>query len=808
MDDVQLVMYREDGDLMAKDFSTLSEPGWHAQPSLASTEDALWVAWTTFDPVSSSARIRLGRCVDGGIVPGEDVNIETGFALETSLIPDGTGGLWVLWVAAPTFAVEAVHYNPGTGVLSSPQTLSDRGLRCRNMALATLPEVGTWLLWEAWASDAHCRVAGTFLNDSGDWGTATPLTAPDRQAYWPTGTLQANGTLWIATSSPNPDRTGFDCILTCRTPGQEDAPNFCLNRAICGSFHLYPRIETAPDDSVWITWSVTTDQDYYALAGRGGNSEFCYLQDPASRARRSILWNVSVPIVRKVQIDGPILRMWQPEGTHPEDMRMAIGHLHHPDLLFSQKGELLLLARRLAGKRRCFETVVTRPVENSWSLPEAVAGADAPGALHITPVVSCRDQRSGRLVVASVSHSRAEEGHRSHRPEATSSLVVAWVDASTPNREPSSLQYVGPLAPMERLAREPSPAICRDTPCVGNLHIHTDLSRCRWETQQSLDLNYRWAMDLLGQDFTALTDHAEGLSAYQWERNRALANFYNFPGAHVALLAYEWVTASRTEEPCDGHVNVIFRSDEGQPFGSDEARSSSIERLWQCLEPGHALAIPHHTATFPFRREWTKRNDAFQRVLEIFQDRRGSYEHDGAPIAPGVACPEQMQEHRVAGGFALDALEQGHRIGFCSGGDHMGLSMTGIPTNMLTREALFDALYARHCYGTTHPDIRLHVTCLDAATAEPLGVMGDEIAIEAEKDVHIRAVVGGRHAVSEIALVGPGPVEDTQYPCTNETTATFVLRGPGAGETTWRYVRIMRNDGGAAWTSPIWLTGR
>jgi len=427
--------------------------------------------------------------------------------------------------------------------------------------------------------------------------------------------------------------------------------------------------------------------------------------------------------------------------------------------------------------------------------------------VHNAPVVACLQDHSGQLAVVSESHGRADTDKRSHHPEGSSTLTAACIDAhALPDAVPH-LQYVGVVGPWEP-ARHPPRVLASDKVVyVGNLHIHTDLSRCRHETQQSPDFNYRWAMDLLDQHFTALTDHAEGLSAYQWERNRALAEFYNIPGTHVALLAYEWVTSSHTDEPCDGHVNVLFRSDEGRLCGADQEHSSSLERLWQCLQPGQAIVIPHHTATFPFRRTWDKHDAQFQRLLEIFQDRRGNYEYEGAPAAPGVACPEQMKEHCVTGGYALDALRQGHRIGFCSGGDHMGISMTGVFAEALTREAIFDALSARHCYGTTHPALQLNVTCVVHKTGLLLGMMGDEIELTTGAAVRICVAATGPCSIAEIALIGPDGVLEARHPCTSGAEGTFVVQTPPVNETTWVYVRIMGNDGGIAWASPVWLTG-
>ena len=122
--------------------------------------------------------------------------------------------------------------------------------------------------------------------------------------------------------------------------------------------------------------------------------------------------------------------------------------------------------------------------------------------------------------------------------------------------------------------------------------------------------------------------------------------------------------------------------------------------------------IAHHTATYPMHRDWDlyKPDPKLEPLVEIFQDRRGNYEYPEAPWEPGVGCPEQGKEQKIASGFVVEALKRGYKLGFCSGGDHMGLSMTGIPaTSALTRENLFKAMKNRNCFGVSAPGVSVEL---------------------------------------------------------------------------------------------------
>jgi hypothetical protein len=159
--------------------------------------------------------------------------------------------------------------------------------------------------------------------------------------------------------------------------------------------------------------------------------------------------------------------------------------------------------------------------------------------------------------------------------------------------------------------------------------------------------------------------------------------------------------------------------------------------------------------------------------------------------------------------FAHDALERGLCVGFIGGSDdHSGrpgwsaptLGHHGVPGALtaflateLSREALWDALRSRRCYGTTGPRILLDVT----VDGHPIGA--DVVATTAPK---VRATV-----------VGVAPIDSVELRRGTRTVATWSGMPEPAPDEPWR-VRVAwrgaRNrDRGRAldWTGALEVRG-
>ena len=285
-----------------------------------------------------------------------------------------------------------------------------------------------------------------------------------------------------------------------------------------------------------------------------------------------------------------------------------------------------------------------------------------------------------------------------------------------------------PINPKLALDRAPGPRVTLHhgggtwQAFFGNLHLHSDLSGDLRGFEGRPEDNLQVLEDLPRLDFGALSDHAETLRPVDWWATRKLTELWNRPGAFVTFPGYEWTSLDY------GHRVVLFPDEQ---VGDRDALLAAAPgdpptRLWSFLQGRAALTIPHHPSHALMRPvDWSFRNDHFQRLVEIFQV-RGSYEFDGAPLN------QKVRSDFVPGHSVRDALAMGHRLGIIASPDHGGgLGLAGAWARELTREALFEALYARRTFGTTGAKLELFLTVAGAPQGSELRRGAGSVPIEA-----------------------------------------------------------------------------
>ena len=166
-----------------------------------------------------------------------------------------------------------------------------------------------------------------------------------------------------------------------------------------------------------------------------------------------------------------------------------------------------------------------------------------------------------------------------------------------------------------------------------------------------------------------------------------------------------------------------------------------------------------------------------------------------------------------------DALARGCRVGFIASGDghdgqpgnaqsplskhffrHGGSGWAAVICDNLTRENVFDALYARRCYATTGVPIGLSVQLNGA----PMGAEMPALARNARPVLQISC--NGCNGIDHLRIVKNG-----QVVCTHWTHGQWRAELDWAdeaytpGEPCYYYVRAVQVDRESAWSSPIWV---
>jgi hypothetical protein len=332
----------------------------------------------------------------------------------------------------------------------------------------------------------------------------------------------------------------------------------------------------------------------------------------------------------------------------------------------------------------------------------------------------------------------------------------------------------------------------------GDLHGHSSLSD---GTGTARDY-YAYARDVAALDIAALTDHDHwGILPLDthpeiWEEIVRETQRTHEPGRFVTLLAFEWTSWIH------GHRHVLYFGDEGEVFSSIAPEYESPVQLWKALAGRPVLTFAHHSAGGPIRTNWDIPPDPVLEPVTEIVSVHGSSEALDSPIP--IYSP-------VPGNFVRDVLDRGYRLGFIGSGDshdgHPGLAHIGAPSGGLaavlsedrTREGVLAALRERRAYATNGPRILLRTAfgSHGMGTTAPVpagGTVGDELF------VHVVASA----PLERVDLIRSGEIVDA-IPA--EGLLEAVLQRPvealRAGE--YLYVRAVQEDGGTAWSSPIFF---
>jgi hypothetical protein len=303
-----------------------------------------------------------------------------------------------------------------------------------------------------------------------------------------------------------------------------------------------------------------------------------------------------------------------------------------------------------------------------------------------------------------------------------------------------------------------------------------------------------------GLDVVCLTDHDHwGMQALDehpelWDRIREATERFHEPGRFVTLLGYEWTNWVH------GHRHVLYFGSEGAVLSAIDERYETPAQLWDGLRGQDALTFAHHSAGGPIATNWEFAPDPELEPVTEVASVHGASE---APDAP------QRIYNPLAGNFVRDVLDKGVVLGFIGSGDshdgHPGLAhlagpqmggLAAVLTRDLTRAGLRTALKERRCYATNGPRILMRAA-LDGQR------MGSTLAPKAGKALcYVRAIACA--PVATIELVRSGKVVETLEGEGHwDVEAAFQPEDLVAGE--YLYVRVVQEDGGAAWSSPFFV---
>ncbi|MFC1672344.1 DUF3604 domain-containing protein, partial [Planctomycetota bacterium] len=302
----------------------------------------------------------------------------------------------------------------------------------------------------------------------------------------------------------------------------------------------------------------------------------------------------------------------------------------------------------------------------------------------------------------------------------------------------------------------------------------------------------------------------------RWQATVDAAKRHHDSGAFVTFLGFEFDTSGHA-----GHRNLYYRSDDEPPIQAPE---------WP-LPEGYLgewgkgrddiMVIPHHPPIW-----WN---------AGVFTDVKG-IEIDTVPegIEPFVeiyskhGTSEFLHNPRplrgqIPGYFVQDMLNDGAHIGFVGGSDshqaNPGSSMTdpgpyrtlqyrsglaAVWARELTREALWEAFFARRIYATSYTRTILRISVNDVF----MGEIGS-----AEYPREIRAFVAAPTFVNHVELIKNGEVIGTnpdgghrKMPADVEGEIVFNDDQPSGRNQDYYYLRVTIHGTERVWSSPVWIS--
>ncbi len=338
----------------------------------------------------------------------------------------------------------------------------------------------------------------------------------------------------------------------------------------------------------------------------------------------------------------------------------------------------------------------------------------------------------------------------------------------------------------------------------------------------------RYAREVAGLEVAAVTDHDHWGMRFMdrepaiWQSTLDAARRAYEPDRFVGLAGYEWTNWVH------GHRHVLFFDDVPPADGGMDLLLSAVDErfddpweLWTGLERSalRVLTFAHHSAGDPIAVDWSfAPPSGLEPVTEVVSVHGTSEAADApGPVIRGA----------LAGNSVRDALDHGYRLGFVGSSDghdgHPGLAhlagvsggVAAILSDELTRDGVFKALVARRTYATNGPRIVVRASYagwpigadIDVAAASP-GELGP-IAGVPERTLVVRAVAPAELArievISRLRAGDRGAVTGESLCESGARECSLAAELPPFEAGGYLYLRILQEDGGAAWTSPFFF---
>lgn len=324
----------------------------------------------------------------------------------------------------------------------------------------------------------------------------------------------------------------------------------------------------------------------------------------------------------------------------------------------------------------------------------------------------------------------------------------------------------------------------------GDLHAQTQATVGTGTEEEY----FTFGCDVARLDFTSHQGNDFQVTDEDWRRLNEAVRAFHQDGKFVVFPGYEW----SANTPAGGDRNVFYL-EEGLPI----FRSSH----WQVPDVPEDALTPAHPASALFERirQHVDPNKVLlgAHVGGRYADIRRYFDEELGPLVEVVSC------WGVFEWLLWDAFDQGYIVGvMCNSDGHKGRpgaegpgagefgirsGLTCVLAERLTRQAIFTALKARRCYGTSGPRIDLSFTI----DGQPMGAV-----INAQERVAVQAAARGTAPVEALLLYqGKEIIRRVQPPAFSAVANSRRLR------ISWQGSRIRGRGRRVTWDGFIRASG-
>jgi hypothetical protein len=763
-----------------------------------------WTAWAAFDPETETDQIVAMSIKDNRRGALTNVSDRPGEYHTVKIARDGQGRLWFVWSGGIDANYELFARYYIYGEWSDVQRLTQRWNGDGFHQMTTGPDGRIWMVWQSLANNNSDIMM--MICDNGNWSEPIAVADSPANEWEPQIAVDSKGTAWIAWDVY---RNGnYDVALRSYTDG-----TFSDVIPVTNSPDFEARVSMVIDkaDRLWLAWDHGDERwgkdnpGGSHLTSGGWNSKFKGMK---MRENNQVPWQAG-GLRRTEYIDVQVYQdgqFYQTANPLPANFHADLLDFYEfPNLSVDAQGNVWLFFRHvrpIVGK--------SESERNGWTLHATYFN----GEEWTPPVVLPRS--SGR------NHQRMVAGN-----DADGNLQLVWptdtrgemqrytVKLNETVIDRRDILFAGSLMPpatvslqpkLERMPLPGKPAVPRRQKRFltdrhgpiryqgeeyrvywGDLHRHTDISNDGGQDGSLVDM-FRWCLDAGDTDFGAVTDHSPNLQS--WWRTQKMTDMFHMPNSFVSLYMYE-----RSRNWPWGHRNVLnlnkgIKVHPTVSINGNRPRNE-VEYFWQSVKDEEIISIPHTTAS-SMGTQFLYNDEQIERVVEIFQGDRLSYEHVGAPKTdPSV---ERYKE-----GTIWNALAKGYKFGFIAASDHQSthLSYGAVLSTELSREGIYRSISDRRTYAATDTilvDMRVNGH-----------MMGEDFTTSKAPTIQVNLT--GTDVITKVWIIKDNSFLYTLEPNTGTVNFSYTDKAVTPGDHYY-YVRVQQADEAMAWGSPVFVTYR